>query len=68
MPCLEEPIWWSNGQPLIMACNSAPGTKIMIATFREAVLLRIGEAGGITGDAECFLNFMYSILYTKHPV
>lgn len=56
MPCPEEPIWWSSGQPLIIACNSAPGTKITIATCKEAVLQRTGEAGGITGDAEGFLD------------
>lgn len=58
MPCPEEPIGWSSGQPLIMGCNSAPGTKITIATCREAVLQRTEEAGGITGDAKGFLNFI----------
>lgn len=60
MPCLEGPTWWSSGQPLITACNSAPGTRITIATCRETVLLRTEGAGGITGDAEGFLNFMNS--------
>lgn len=65
MPCLEGLIWWSSGQPLITACNSAPGTRIMIATCKETVLLRTGGAGGIIGDAEGFLNFMgIAFLYT----
>ncbi len=69
MPYPEGPIWWSSGQPLITACNSAPGTRITIAICRETVLLRTGGAGGITGDAEGFLDFMITaFLYTKHQI
>lgn len=63
MPYPEEPIWWSSGQPPIIACNLAPGTKITIGTYKEAVLQRTRGAGGITGDAKGFLNcFKYHVL------
>lgn len=50
MPCLVGVTWWSSGLPPILVCSLAPGTRTMIATYKEAAPKRIKEAGGTTGE------------------